>query len=103
MDRMSRNDQGEIFGRPKPRREANNQTYLRNIIREILGWLQLAQERFPMTALYENMIPLEGRKILISDEKLKAFERKSYSKVIVSLHHIRHSVRVHMQLRRRLD
>jgi hypothetical protein len=90
MDRMSRNDQGEIFGRPKHRREDNIQIYLRNIRREIVGWLQPAQERFPMTALCEhgdNLIPLEGRKVSISAEKLIAFERKSYSKASVSLHH----------------
>jgi len=51
MDGMSRNDQGKIFGRRKRRGEANNQIYLRNILREIVGWLQLAQEKFPMTAL----------------------------------------------------
>jgi len=54
MDRMSRNDQGEIFLRPKRRREANNQIYLGNIHREIVGWFQLAQGRFPMTALSEH-------------------------------------------------
>jgi len=54
MDIMSRNDQGEIFGRPKHRRDANIQIFLRNVRREIVGWLQLAQERFPMTELCEH-------------------------------------------------
>ena len=54
MDRMNRNDQGEIFGRPKRRMESNNQIYRRNTSREIVGWLQLAQERFPMTAMCEH-------------------------------------------------
>jgi len=54
MDRMSRYDQGEISVGPKRRREANNKIYLRNIRREIVGWLQLAQGRFPMTALCEH-------------------------------------------------
>jgi hypothetical protein len=54
MDRMSRNDQGEICGRPKRRRENNIKIYLRNTRREIVGWLQLAQERFPMTGLCKH-------------------------------------------------
>jgi len=54
MDRKSRNDQGEIFLRPKHRRDANNQIYLRTIRCGIVGWLQLAQGRFQMTALYEH-------------------------------------------------
>ena len=51
---MSRNDQGGIILRPKRRRGANKQIYLRNIRREIVGWLQLARGRFPVTALCEQ-------------------------------------------------
>lgn len=91
IDTIFRNNQGETFGRPKRRREDNIQIDLTNIRCETVEWFQLVQWDLPITGLCEHGDKRDSRyKTLTAAEKLMRFERKSYSKALAFLDHIRH-------------